>query len=383
MRVGILDIDTKKEKMGHGKFDRFPNLACGKIYGYHKMQGDEIFYPYNGERVDRLYVSTIFSWSRQAIKRMLPLWEQLADEIIIGGSGWDEYPNNVHSLPKEIESMDPRWTYDLYGIDYGIGYTVRGCHVGCGFCMVWRKEGLKEHRVSHIERLINPKSNHIVLLNNNSFADIGFFEDVEEIRQRKLTVNWNQANDITILTPRHAEAISSVDFYNFAKTERTLHFAFDQMFKHKVIEKDENYPTYSSLKHIPADMMRIEELKDNKVKVSFDMMRVVPEKLRLLSEFGIRKRKVTFYMLIGYDTTLEEDLERFWLLQQYDANVYAMMFRDLNGKVGVDGRGNKQSPHVQPFRDWVNGKAFRNVRNFFDFDRYQSALGKQRQLTLF
>ncbi|EMT54260.1 radical SAM domain-containing protein [Brevibacillus borstelensis AK1] len=382
MRIGILDIDTKKEKNGRGLHEKFPNIACGKIYGYHKMNGDEVFHPWNGQKVDRLYISTIFSWSRKLIERSLPHWETLADEILIGGSGWDAYPGNVTKLPPEIELVDPNWSYELYGIDYGIGFTVRGCHVGCGFCMVWRKEGLKEYRVSPIEKLINPKSNHIVLLNNNSFADVGFFEDVEEIRERKLTVNWNQANDITILTPKHAEAIASVDFRNFNRTEKTLHFAFDQMIKTKIIEKDENSPTYNSLKYIPADMMKVHELPDNKIKVSFDMMKVVPEKMRMLAEYGIRKRKLTFYTLIGYDTTMEEDLERFALLQQYDCNVYAMMFRDLTGKIGVDGRGKPQSAHVKPFRDWVNGKAFRNVP-FKEFDRYRKAQQEADQMTIF
>lgn len=383
MKIGILDLDTKKEKMGHGLHEKFPNLACGKIYGYHKMQGHEIYYPYAGQRVNKLYVSVIFSWSRSLIKKMMPIWEQFADEILIGGSGVDEYPNKVTKLPNEIENVDPKWTYDLYNIDYGIGFTVRGCHVGCGFCMVWRKEGLKEYRVSPIEKLINPRSNHLVLLNNNSFADIGFFDDVEEIKQRKLTVNWNQANDITILTSKHAEALSKVEFRNFARSEKTLHFAFDQMIKTKIIEKDENNITYSSLKEIPLEMMKITEIDGKKVRVSFDMMKVVPHKIEMLKEYGIEKRKLTFYTLIGYDTTIDEDLERFWTLQKYNSNVYAMMFRDLTGKVGVDGKGNAQSDHVKPFRDWVNGKAFRTVKNFYDFDRYANSKNKSKQISFF
>jgi hypothetical protein len=383
MKIGILDLDTKKEKMGNSKHEKFPNLACGKIFGFHKMQGHTIFYPYNGERVNKLYVSVIFSWSRSLIKKMMPIWEQYADEILIGGSGVDEYPNKVSKLPSEIETVDPNWTYDMYEIDYGIGFTVRGCHVGCGFCMVWRKEGLKEYRVSPIEKLINPRSNHLVLLNNNSFADIGFFDDVEEIKERKLTVNWNQANDITILTTKHAEALASVDFRNFNRTEKTLHFAFDQMIKTKIIDKDENNITYSSLKEIPFEMIKITEIDNKRIKVSFDMLKLVPHKIEMLREYGIQKRNLTFYTLIGYDTNLNEDLERFWTLQKYDANVYAMMFRDLNGKINVDGKGDFQGDYVKPFRDWVNGKAFRTVKNFFDFDRYKKNKEKNSQLKLF
>lgn len=84
MRVGILDLDTKKEKMGHGKPEKFPNLACGQIYGYHVQNGDEVVYPWHGERVDRLYVSAIFSWTKPAIERHLPLWQKVAG----GGTHW-------------------------------------------------------------------------------------------------------------------------------------------------------------------------------------------------------------------------------------------------------------------------------------------------------
>ncbi|WP_374711521.1 hypothetical protein [Symbiobacterium terraclitae] len=349
MRVGILDLDSKRERMGHGKTDRFPNLACGKIYGYHKLNGDEIIYPWRGERVDRLYVATIFSWTRPAIERQLPVWERATGEIIIGGTGWD-YRSK---LPPEIEAVSPRWTYDLYGIDYGIGFTVRGCHVGCSFCVVPRKEGTKEYRVATIGDLVNPRGNHVVLLNNNSFAEDGFFDDVAEIRERGLTVNWNQANDITLLTPAHAAALASVQYRNFNCTKPMLHFACDQMIKRKL------------------DPMTGQV-------VEYDMLRVVPEKVRMLAETGIPPHHLTFYMLIGFDTTLEEDLARFYMLHDLGCHVYAMMYRDLRGRNGVDGRGRPQGAWVKPLRDWINGHGFRNVP-FAEFDRY---VRRQQQLRL-
>lgn len=353
MRVGILDIDTKKEKLGHGKYDKFPNLACGKIYGYHKQLGDEVIYPYKGERVDILYISTVFSWTKRHIPKIIDTYKHVAKEIIVGGTGWDWR----NKLPGEIEAVDHKWTYEMYGIDYGIGFTIRGCHVGCSFCVVPRKEGIKEYRVATIEQLINPKSNHIVLLNNNSLADVGFFDDVQEIKERGLTVNWNQANDITLVESKHAAALASVDYRNFARTNKMLHFACDQMIKRK------RNPVTREFVH-------------------YDMLKVVPEKVRLLNDHGIPARHLTFYMQIGFDTTLDEDLARFHMLNDLGCNVYAMMFRDLNGKVGVDGKGNRQSSHVKPLRDWINGYAFRNVK-FENFDRYKKALEDERQISLF
>lgn len=349
MRVGIYDIDTKKEKMGHGATEKFPNLACGKLYGYHKLNGDEVVYPWRGQPVDRLYVSAIFSWTRPSIERHMPAWERVAGEIIIGGTGWDWRTK----LPPEVEAIDPRWTYDLYGIDYGIGFSVRGCHVGCSFCVVPRKEGITYTRVSGIAELINPRSNHLVLLNNNSLAEgDGFFSDAAEIRDRGLTVNYNQANDITQVEWEHATALAGLDYRNFNRTAKCLHFAMDQMRKNKRDPK-----SGQPLRNEQGEM------------VYYDMMQVVPEKARLLREAGIPQSHLHFLMLIGFDTTLEEDLARFRLLQGMGCEVFAMVFRDLTGKLDVDGRGKPQGAWVKPLRDWINGHAFRNVK-FEEFDRY-------------
>ncbi|MDH4620113.1 hypothetical protein [Brevibacillus sp. AY1] len=58
------------------------------------------------------------------------------------------------------------------------------------------------------------------------------------------------------------------------------------------------------------------------------------------------------------------------------------MFRDLTGKIDVDGRGKPQSAHMKPFQDWVNGKALRN-EPFEEFDRYQKAKQAADPMTIF
>lgn len=210
MRIGILDIDTKKEKNNREAVEKYPNVACGKIFGYHKMQGHEVIYPWSGQKVDKLYISTIFSWSRKYIEKNMSWFQQRANEVIIGGSGWDDYTPGkfvITDLPPEIKAVPHHYVYDMYDIDYSIGKTSEGCHVKCGWCMVWRKEGEEEKRVSRIEEILNPKyyqrnsdgslkypgSDHIVLMNNNSLADPGFYDDVEAIKELKLSVHWDQA----------------------------------------------------------------------------------------------------------------------------------------------------------------------------------------------
>jgi hypothetical protein len=338
VRIGILDIDSQMKRDNRGIKRKYPNIACGKIYGYHKTNGDEVIYPWNGERVDRLYISTIFTNTKATLLKRMPFYESLAGELWIGGTGWDDYskkPYKITKLPPEIEAFDePQWTYEMYDIDYGIGFSTRGCHVGCSFCVVPKKEGLKEYRASSVESLINPQSKHLVLMNNNSLAHHDFMEDVEQIKRHGLSIHWDQANDITLITPEIAKALSEVNYRSFDGKNKELFFAFDLMIKRKR-DPITNQP------------------------VTYDMLKVVPEKVRMLKDCGIPPRHIKFYMLIGFNTTEEEDLARVECMKELGTEIYPMLFRDLTGKIGIDGSGKPQSFHVRALRDWIHTGVYR------------------------
>lgn len=405
MRIGILDIDTKKEKNNREAVEKYPNPACGKIYGYHKMQGDEVFYPWKDQVVDKLYMSTIFSWSKNYIMENMDYFQLMANEVIIGGSGWDDYTPGkfvVTDLPPEIKAVDHRWTYELYDIDYSIGKSSEGCHVGCGFCMVWRKEGLKEKRVNTIEQLLNPKyferdlngklkypgSNHLVLMNNNSLADDGFFDDVEQINELKLSVHWDQANDITLISEKNAAALASVNYRGFTGKKKALYFAADSLIKRKLVKvHTASNQVLDSLGFKRVGTQIFDDkgnlFEKNELKVEYDMLEVIPEKVRMLKEFGIKASHLNWYMLIGFDPsyTVADDLERFHLLNDLGCNVFAMVYRDLTGIPYVNAKKQPQPYYIRPLRDWINGHAFRNVVNFFEFDRYQKAMEKANKVS--
>jgi hypothetical protein len=111
--------------------------------------------------------------------------------------------------------------------------------------------------------------------------------------------------------------------------------------------------------------------------VKYNMLRVVPEKVRMLQATGIPPSHMTFYLLIGFDEGLDESMARFEMLNGLGCNAYAMLFRDLNGRQGVDGKGHPQGKWCKPLRDWINGHGFRTVP-FAEFDRY---VRKENQLT--
>jgi hypothetical protein len=249
----------------------------------------------------------------------------------------------------------------MYDIDYGIGFSTRGCHVGCSFCVVPKKEGLKEYRDTPVERLINPRSKHLVLMNNNSLAHGDFMADIEAIKHYGLSIHWDQANDITLITPEIAQALSEVDYRSFDGKYKELFFAFDLLIKRK------------------RDPITNEP-------VTYDMLKVVPEKVQILTEYGIKPKHLRFYMLIGFNTTEEEDLARVHCLQSIGCEVYPMVYRDLTGRIGVDGGGKPQSPHVRALRDWINSGVYR-TQPFEQFTRralrFKQRDEQDRQLTLF
>lgn len=405
MRIGILDIDSEKKRDNRGEKRKYPNVACGKIYGYHKVKGDEVIYPWKGQKVDVLYISTIFAWTRPAIYRQMEFYKKQAKEVLIGGSGWDNYDPknyNITKLPKEIAVFDdPKWLYEMYDIDYGIGFTTRGCHVNCWFCNVSKKEGIYEYQDTPFSKLINPKMKHLILMNNNSLAHDTFWEDVAEIKRRGISINWDQANDITLVTPRVAEALSGVNYRNFAGDDQELVFAFDLIRKPKslILEKSSNNVvdaldlvkngedyyfksgellemgkkytnSYEDTRLVAKLVINpLDQKRETHLEVCFDMLKLVPRKIKLMEQHGIDPKHLKFYVLIGFNTTEKQDLARIEILHSFGCRPYPMLFRDLTGKPFVDGRGNKQSFHCRPFRDWVNRGLYKTVP-FHEFDRF-------------
>jgi hypothetical protein len=113
MRVGLIDVD------GHN----YPNLALMKLSAWHKARGDtvELVSPLEAYDFDCGYASKVFSFT--------PMPE-LPAHFAAGGAGVDL----KKSLPEEIEHLCP--DYELYGLDYSLGFLTRGCIRKCRY--VWR-----------------------------------------------------------------------------------------------------------------------------------------------------------------------------------------------------------------------------------------------------
>jgi hypothetical protein len=100
-----------------------------RLAAYHRGRGDNVLLnPTPLDSVDLLYVSSLFTRRRRDVDGLVAHFRPHAD-VVVGGPGWDlttRLPSDV-----DLEQND----YTLYhNLDYGIGYSTRGCIRQCAFC---------------------------------------------------------------------------------------------------------------------------------------------------------------------------------------------------------------------------------------------------------
>ena len=285
-KIGIYDVDSK-----------IPNLALMKISQYHKNLGDnvEMYNPLWLDSYDKIYASTIFDFSDKS--NLIP------NKMVIGGTGYDTHK----TLPQEMEDCDPDYT--IYNYPHSIGFTMRGCRFVCKFCVVPEKEGKPKPNNTIGEIWTNRDSNFLVLLDNDFFGNPLWGERIDEIKFYNLKVNFSQGLNIRIITEEQAKALASVQFRTLSGKSKRVHFAWDRINDEKLIDKG--------------------------INICFNA--------------GIKPDQMAFYILIGFDSTPEEDMHRVKKLRDLGCNPYVMPY-------------NKEDVYQKKIARWVNHKAiFKSV----------------------
>lgn len=295
-----------------------------KLSTYYKQQGYEVVL--NEFDADLLYCSIIFDADRKKADDLKKLYPQM----VIGGTGWDletKLPSEIHNCPPDYDLYTAEFLYQrIRGIgkkkskikkarviaNAGIGFTSRGCIRTCGFCVVPKAEGAFRQE-NEIKDLLNPRSNVLILLDNNLTADPYCLDKLQEIKERGLIVDITQGIDVRLLTPEIAQALSEI------KHLRSIHYAWDLM--------------------------------------SFE--RPVLEEVKILSRF-IKTWKQMCFMLVGYNTTFEEDMYRFRKIREMHVNPYVMIYN------------NHGSRKLRHFARWVNGRIYK-VCDFKDYKPWAKA----------
>lgn len=202
MKIKLIDVDGK-----------IPNLALMKISSYHKDLGDEVelaklnYIGYPGHKkntlvsgFDKAYVSTLYTWNRDVLS-----FDNF--NVVYGGTGFDL----KIELPAAIE--DSPLDYSLYGSDTAYGFLTRGCIRKCKFCFVPDKEGdLK--KVNDIDDVYSPSLHKkLVLMDNNILGYERHEEVLQELVDRKIKVHFNSGLDIRLATKKNLELLSRLNYF--------------------------------------------------------------------------------------------------------------------------------------------------------------------------
>lgn len=328
MNIGLIDVD------GHN----FPNLALMKLSAWHKAKGDDVrwckdgLYPY-----DRVYMSKVFSFSEE------PEFYPNAKEIVKGGTGYQiRVENGVevydkdtdHVLPYEVEHIYP--DYGLYGItDTAYGFMSRGCPKGLihKYCHVAAKEGLCSHKVTDLDEFWRGQK-YIELMDPNTLACREWESILGQLVDSKAWVNFNQGVDIQLLTKEKAQYLKSIKVSH-------VHFAWD------------NY-------------------EDKKI--------VIPAFETLINETNWGRSKVSAYVLVNFNTTIEQDLERIYFLRSLNIQPYPMIYNKgefftkngkLKSKKELKRFSKEQIEHAkvcQKIQRWCNPYVFWSCPKFEDYN---------------
>jgi len=292
-----------------------PNVALMRLSAWHAACGDDVeLNPSAFDPPGRVYISTLFTWQRRHVEELAAQFRAHSD-VLVGGPGM--LPT-VTALPSDVDAMPN--DYDLFSVDFGIGYSSRGCIRHCTFCPVPKIEG-GIHEASAIADLLNPRSNRLLLLDNNFFAS-DWRPKIAEIRARNLHVCWPQGLDIRLLDEDQAHALADLharrQLWNQRFTRRGgLHFAWDN----------------------PAT-----------AATTLEVRRGVEQ----LFKVGFGPNDLIFYVLIGFRSCVAEELERLGELHRLGIQPKVMVYRD-------EGETDRRDPVRMDIQHWNDGHVWRSV----------------------
>ena len=300
MRVALIDVD------GHN----FSSIPLMKLSAWHKQTGDSVewYDPLTAwyDPPDLVYMSKVFTFTPDYPHPVN------AKKVIRGGTGY-YYPDGGEPLPDHAEHIYP--DYSLYPElckDTAYGFLTRGCPRGCEFCIVGDKEGRVSRKVADLSEFWRGQKN-IKLLDPNMFACREWEDLSEQLVDSGAWIDFTQGCDIRIMTEEKAEHIRHMKI-------KQIHFAWD-----RYEDKEKILPLFRIFKELT----------------------------------GWDYRKMTVYVLCGYNTTLEQDLERIYTLRDLGYSPYIMIY---------DKYKRKRKDDLVRLQRWVNSRfAFAACKRFEDY----------------
>lgn len=251
MKIGLWSLEHK-----------VVNTALMQISQYHKEKGDEVSWYSPLFKYDKVYVSSIFTFTKKP---------KLKPNMVAGGTGFDA----TIKLPREIEESN--FDYSIYPKNKkSFVWFSRGCVNHCPFCIVSKKEGSLSYSAP---KNLNPNGNLIVVMDNSFTAlpnPMGLAA-VDWLADQKQTVDF-QGIDVRI---------PNIDLWHYMK---------DNLKMSKYI-------------HVAWDNPR-EDLTENL--------------LRFIEVFG--KSRIMVYVLIGFWSTPAQDLYRVKMIRALGLDAWVMPY---------------------------------------------------------
>lgn len=199
--------------------------------------------------------------------------------------------------------------YSIYpDCNYSVQFFSRGCIRHCPFCLVHDKEG-GIHPVEPVE--LNPKGEWIEILDNNFFAN----------------PEWRSAVDYIIKSGQKVK-LHGVDI--------------------RIMDEEQAY-WLNRMRH-----------KQN-IHIAWDLPQIdLTDRLREMVKH-IKPYKITCYVLIGFNSTIEQDLHRIEVLKSFGIVPFVQPYRDY---------GNRRVPtqYEKDFARWANNRYFYKSFDFADFE---------------
>ena len=321
--IAIIDADL----LGRKKH-RFPNLACMKISGYCKDQGESVSliteYTQDLKKYDKIFLSKVFT------DTVVPEWVTNLPNIKCGGTGF--FYDKAPALPYEIEHHMPDYhLYDdwvneklnsggkrkdyAYYLDYSIGFMTRGCFRQCQFCVNKNYTRVLKH--SSLSEFLDESRPKICLLDDNFLGSPDWKAMLTELQKTGKKFQFKQGLDERILTDEKCELLFR------SKYDGDFIFAFDNIEDRETIEK----------------------------------------KAKLIRHHCKNKgQNIKFYVLCGFDRNNKYDIdfwskdiddlfERIFILAKYNFKPYIMRYEKY-----------KESPY---YGTYVNIACWCNQPNFF------------------
>lgn len=191
--------------------------------------------------------------------------------------------------------------YDIVkGLDYSVGYTWEHCPRKCPFCKVPLQNNPKEHK--SIWTFHDNRFGKIDLLNNNTFSDPQWKETFHEIWDAKLKVKDEGGYDLRLVDEEKAEYLKKTKF------ESHIHYAWDLM--------------------------------ENEEKILHGL-KLIPKNGRI-------------YVLVGFNTTHEQDLYRCQKITDAGHEPYIMVYD----------RNPSTNRREQSLKRMVECRAYKNYKTY-------------------